>query len=144
MQVHLFESQEERLNFFYEQYGWNGKFFLLTRDNTVEITETGEDDYSKKGTLFFYANQVLCGSRPGNEHPDEFGRNYLDQVFIALCIRIQGIVAYATSPKTFKSLTTRKDGDKYLARVRYDDVDLEMEVEEMYRYFCNLTKQCSP
>ena len=37
--------------------GWDGKFFLLTRDHTVEITETGEDDYDKKGTLFFYAKR---------------------------------------------------------------------------------------
>ena len=46
MQVHTFKTQEERLNSLYEQYGWNGKFFLLTRDLTdenpvIEITTIG-------------------------------------------------------------------------------------------------------
>ena len=113
--------------------GWDGKFFLLTRDHTVEITETGEDDYDKKGTLFFYANQVSY-QKP-SEEPDIFGRNYIDQVFIALCGKVQGVVVFSDPPKTFHSLTTRKDGDRYMVRVRYDDVDMEMEVVEMFHYF---------
>ena len=123
---------KDKLERYLERYGWNGKFFLLTRDHAVEITETGDGDYDKKGTLFFYTNQV--GRHHPSEEVDEFGRNYLDQVFIALCIQVQCLVVFPTEPKIFKSLTTRKERDKYLVRLQYDDVDLEMEVEEMYRH----------
>ena len=119
-----------------EIYGWNGKFFLLTRDHTVEITETGEDNYNKKGTLFFYANQCYCqNDNTSEDELDKFGRNYLDRMFIALCIQVQCLCVFSTFPKVFHSLTTRKEGDKYLVRVQYDDEDLEMEVKEMFHYF---------
>ena len=129
----------DKIKCWLEYRGWNGKFFLLTRDHTVEITETGEDDYNKKGTLFFYANQVAM--RHPNKEIDEFGRNYLDQVFLALCIRVQEMVVFSATPKMFKLLTTRKEGDKYIVRVQYDDEDLEMEVKEMFHYFTNKLKE---
>ena len=119
-------------------YRWNGKFFLLTRDHTVEITETGEDDYNKKGTLFFYANQ--CAVRP-KEEIDEFGRNYLDQMFIGLCVQLRCFICLPEPPKAFHSLTTLKDGDRHMVRVRYDDVDLEMEVVEAFNYFTEKLKE---
>ena len=129
---------EESMKIYLEYRGWNGKFFLLTRDHTVEITETGEDDLNKKGTLFFYSNQVAM-YHPQKE-VDEFGRNYIDQVFMALCIRIYNFITFPVPPKVFHSLTTRKDGDLYFVRVRYDDVDLEMEVVEAFHYFSKLLK----
>ena len=124
---------KDKIEIWIKNRGWDGKFFLLTRDHTVEITETGEDDYDKKGTLFFYTNQVAM--RHPQKEVDEFGRNYIDQVFLALCIRIHDSVHLSKPPKAFHSLTTRKDGDRYMVRVRYDDVDLEMEVVEMFHYF---------
>jgi len=123
-----------------EQYGWNGKFFLLTRDHTVEITTVGGgyDDVpiAEKGCLFHYANQCLPWRDDlSNEEVDEFGRNFLDRTFIRLCMTLHDDVHLSKPPKVFKSLVTRKDGDRYMVRVRYDDVDLEMEVVEMFHYF---------
>jgi len=140
MNVKTFNSQEERIKYYLEQYGWDGKFFLLTRDHTVEITTVGggygDVGVHEKGCLFHYANQV-CG-KP-TEVPDMFGRNYLDQKFIALCMLLHMMII-ADKPQ-FKSLTTRKDGDRYMVRVRYDDVDLEMEVVEMFHYFTEKLKE---
>ena len=142
MQVHKFESQEERLNFFYERYGWDGKFFLLTRDHTVEITTVGggydDVDIYEKGSLFHYANQVLYLNEPLEKQPDEFGRNYLDRVFIALCTQLHCFLMLRKPNIVFKSLVTRKEDDKYIARVQYDDIDVEMDVEAMYRHFTDM------
>ena len=121
-------------------YGWDGKFFLLTRDHTVEITETGEDDYNKKGTLFFYANQVSYKPTE-REGVDKFGRNYIDLLFLQVCIGVQCLCVFADPQRCFHSLTTRKDGDRYLVRVRWDDMDVEIEVEEAFHYFTNLLKE---
>ena len=117
-----------------ELYGIDGKFFLLTRDHTVEITKVGggHDGFSEN-RLFHYGSQGLT-CRPVEEI-DDYGRNYLDQVFIALCRCVEAFVAFFEPCKDFKLLTTRKEGDKYMVRVQYDDVDLEMEVGEMYNYF---------
>ena len=129
----------------YEQYGWNGKFFLLTRDHTVEITTVGGgyDDVPihEKGCLFHYANQCSYEIRKITTDIDKFGRNYLDKMFIALCMYIHCEVYFPTPKKMFKLLTTRKEGDKYIVRVQYDDVDLEMEIEEMYNYFSQKLKE---
>ena len=124
--------------------GWDGKFFLLTRDHTVEITTVGGDygdvPIAERGSLFFYSNQVLVG-KP-KEEVDAFGRNYIDQVFIALCGKLHSFVDRPEpNKKAFHSLTTRKDGDRYMVRVRYDDVDLEMEVVEMFHYFTEKLKE---
>ena len=119
--------------------GLDGKFFLLTRDHTVEITETGADDYDKKGTLFFYSNQ--WSYQKPSEEPDIFGRNYIDQVFISLCIRVETFLALSTPKKEFKLLTTRKEGGDYIVELRYDDTVVIMEVEEMYRYLGKLLEE---
>ena len=129
-----------------EQYGWNGKFFLLTRDHTVEIITLGggygDVPIAEKGCLFHYANQCLYRHPYNNPNReiDVFERNYLDQVFIALCMHLH--IFFGGLPDVdFKSLTTRKEGDKYLVRVQYDNVDLEMEVEEMFHYVSELLKE---
>ena len=128
-----------------EHYGWNGKFFLLTRDHTVEITTVGggydDVDIYEKGCLFHYANQWLY-QKP-NDMVDMFGRNFLDQVFIVLCLQLHLFVCFCEPKIIFKSLTTRKEGDRYLVRVQYDNEDLEMEVEEMFHHFTKLLKEQS-
>lgn len=134
---------ERNLETIYEKYGWNGKFFLLTRDHTVEITELGGGFDGKpidiKGSLFHYANQWLY-QKPSTE-PDIFGRNYLDQMFIALCIQLH---VFMVGDHEFKSLVTRKASEKYLVRVRYDNEDIEMEVVEMFDYFTQKLKEERP
>ena len=115
---------------------WNpSDFFFLTRTPAVEITTVGgnyEDvDIYTKGSLFWFGNQHIMGVPT----PDRWDRNYIDQKFVELCIKIYYFVYFSKPQRVFKSLMTRKDGDKYMVRVQYDDVDLEMEVEEMYNYF---------
>ena len=143
MNTKTFKTQEERIAYYYERYGMDGKFFLLTRDHTVEITTVGGgyDDVPiyEKGSLFHYANQVLY-QKPCNE-PDMFGRNYLDQKFIEMCMYVHMFLMQKSPDVAFHSLSTRKEGEKYFVRVRYDDVDIEMEVEEMVDYFDNLLKE---
>ena len=70
-----------------------------------------------------------------------FGRNYLDLLFIVLCTQIHLFIVGGGI--CFHCLTTRKDGDRYLVRVQYDDVDLEMEVEAMYHYIGEKLKESS-
>ena len=41
MNVKTFNSQEERIKYYLETYGTDGKFFFLTRTPTVEITTVG-------------------------------------------------------------------------------------------------------
>ena len=117
-------------------------FYHLTRDlkegDTLTITEMGGDgdtpeEIYRKGTVFYYGNQYLYRNRWQGQD-DRFGRNQLDCAFIALCLEIYTF-RYAF---VFKSLAVRKDGDRYLVRVRYDDVDLEMEVVEAFHYFTKL------
>ena len=130
------------VEYFLERYGWDGKFFFLTRDHNVEITTMGggygDVPIHEKGCLFFYANQVMY-QKPSSEI-DNFGRNYLDQLFIDLCAGIHVFVYCSEPRKVFKSLTTRKEGDRYLVRLQYDDMEMEMEVEEMYHYFKELAE----
>jgi len=137
---------EKQLAYCYKHYGWDGKFFLLTRDPAVEITTVGgghgDVPIAEKGCLFHYANQCLYMNpfnNPSGEI-DVFGRNLLDQMFIALCNHFYLFVSCCEPPKAFKSLSTRKEGDRYMVRVQYDDVDLEMEVEEMYNYLTEKLK----
>jgi len=130
-----------------ERYGWNGKFFLLTRDHTVEITTVGCDygdvPMYEKGCLFHYANQCMPPHENlSKDEVDEFGRNFLDRTFIRMCMKLHSFVDRPEpNKKAFHSLTTRKDGDRYMVRVRYDDVDLEMEVVEAFHYFTEKLKE---
>ena len=110
----------------FEKFGWNANnMFFLTRDHPIEITE--EDK------LFYYGNQCWIQNDP-LEGIDQFGRNSIDKTFIAICLLLHVFVT-GTRSVTFHSLATRKEGDKYLVRVQYDDEDLEMEVKEMFHYF---------
>ena len=121
-------------------------FFVLTRDlkegDTLTITEIGGDgdtaeEIYRKGTVFYFGNQYLYRNRWQGQGNDRFGRNLLDRAFIALCLEIYTFrLAFE-----FKSLTARKDGDRYMVRVRYDDVDLEMEVVEAFHYFTEKLKE---
>ena len=128
---------KDRIERFLEEYGTDGKFFLLTRDHPITITIVGGGvDGWEKGSLFHYGNQVL-NINDRSDEPDDFGRNLIDRSFIALCLTLYIYAPYVQ----FKSLTTRKDGDRYMVRVRYDDVDLEMEVVEMFHYFTEKLKE---
>jgi len=61
-------------------------------------------------------------------------------MFIGLCILLHVFVVSNLPQMRFKSLTTRKEGDRYLVRFQYDEEDVEMEVEEMYYHFLNRHK----
>ena len=138
---------DDKVEYYLQMYGWDRQFFLLTRDHTLEITTLGGGfDGGRieiQGSLFFYANQVLYNNPIKNPDgvPDMFGRNYLDQLFIALCMQLHIFIVSNLPQMIFKSLTTRKEGDRYLVRVQYDDVDMEMEVEEMFHHFTKLLKE---
>ena len=121
---------------------WNpSKFFFLTRNPIVEITTVGGNygdvDIYHEGSLFWFGNQRIMGTPT----PDRWGRGHIDQTFVALCIKIYYFMDVFKPQKVFKSLTTRKEGDKYLVRVQYDNEDLEMEVEEMFHYFSKKLKE---
>jgi len=127
-----------------EEYGWNGRLFFLTRDCPLEVTTVGysygDVDICEKGSLFHYANQCLAVSEP-LEGIDRFGRNYLDKAFIRLCEKINYFICLFEPQKVFKSLIARKECDRYMIRLQYDAVDLEMEVVEMLNYFTEKLKQ---
>ena len=113
----------------WQNWNWtqDGLFFL-TQTPVVEITTVGDpcdEDADLTGTLYHFADQ-----RVGNPltQADRWGRDYIDQCFVTLCDKLY-LIATCTGA-VFHSLTTRKDGDRYLVRVQCDDVDLEMEVVE--------------
>jgi len=93
------------------------KFFFLTRDGDIEVTE-----YDK---LFYFGNQCLAGSRV-TEQIDEFGRNYTDKLFIRLCLIAH--IYLVGKEDTFKSLSCRKDGERYIARLELVGMTLEYEL----------------
>ena len=123
-----------------KKWQWNQEgLFFLTKTPVVEITAVGDpcDEASDiTGALYQFADQCVKGTPA----PDRWGRNYIDQKFLALCARLYVIVT-CIDGIVFKSLTTRKDVNQYLVRVQYDDVDLEMEVEEMFHYVSELLKE---
>jgi len=107
----------------------------------VEITTVGggydDVDFYHDGCLYLFADQHVGGTHV----PDRWGRNFIDQQFLALCSKLYVLFTCVTPKKVFKSLTAHKDGDKYMVRVQYDDVDLEMEVVEMCHYFTEKLKE---
>ena len=119
----------------YEAFGWTyDNMFVLTRDHPVEVTVVGDEDLRQKWTLYYYGNQVL-NFNDVNEKIDKFGRNYIDKLFIALCLALN-ILSLSPNPDIrFKSLRCWKDGEQYFARVQYDDEDVTMELSEAERYF---------
>ena len=124
----------------WKNWNWTQEgLFFLTKTPVVEITVVGDpcdEDADLTGSLYHFADQCVRGESV----PDRWGRNYIDQTFVALCARFYVIVT-CVKGVVFHSLTTRKEGDKYLVRVRYDDVDLELKLEEMYNYFSQKLKE---
>ena len=119
-----------------KKWNWEHEnLFFLTRTPVVEITTVGggydDVDFYHDGCLYLFADQCVHGTPV----PDRWWRNFIDQQFLKLCSKLYTFFICVTPKKTFKSLTTRKEGDKYIVRVQYDDVDLELEVEEMFRHF---------
>jgi hypothetical protein len=113
----------------FEAFGWNAdNMFFLTRDHPIEITEVDK--------LFYYGNQALFDVKDGL---DEFGRNYIDKIFISLCLGLH-IFFSPPSNAAFKSLIAWKDGDNYIARLRYNEVDMEKEIVVMHQYFVEQSK----
>ena len=103
------------------------EMFFLTRDGDIEITSYG---YPKleDGSLYYYADQVWLG---GGQIPDNFGRNQIDIQFIRLC----HILSICLQEETFKSLSCKKVGEKYIARLELTDETLEMALAEMVALF---------
>ena len=114
-------------------FGWNAdNMFFLTRDGDIEITTVGfpKSAEPEPGTLYHYANQCLLDRKLDDKDAnDEFGRNYTDKMFIRLC---ETVFVYLTGKEdTFRSLTCRKDGEKYIARLQVTGMTLEYELEFM-------------
>jgi len=137
------DMNKDRIENYLKIYGTDGKFFLLTRDHPATITTVGgghgDVGWEDKNCLYHYGNQVL-NINDRSAEVDDFGRNLKDRLFIGICLTLY---IYAQMPSIkFKSLSTRKDGDKYLVRVQYNDSDLEMEVEEMFNYLHQKLREC--
>jgi len=116
----------------------NGLFFL-TKMPVVEITTVGgghdDVDFFHDGCLYLFGDQCV-GNEVEIDGIDRWGRNFTDRAFVAICDKLW--LATTVGIIVFHSLTTRQDGDKYLVRICYDDLDLEMEVAEMFQHCCNL------
>jgi len=126
-----------------QKWDWtqNGLFFL-TQTPVVEIITVGgghdDVDFFHDGCLYLFCDQCVITDIE-KEGVDRWGRNVIDRMFLAICEKLW--VLTMVNDIAFHSLITRKDGDKHLVRVRYDDVDLELGVEEMYRHCINLIKK---
>ena len=109
--------------------------FFLTRDGNVVITDVGYPgskgyDY-RSGTLYYYARQSVQAN--SNEDVDEFGRNYIDRLFIRLCDAVFGRVM--GKEETFVSLSCENTGENYEVRLELTDEILEMGLAEMVALF---------
>ena len=112
--------------------------FFLSKTPVVKITMVGDPcdvDSDITGSLYHFADQYVAST----EVPDRWGRNYIDKQFLALCSRLY-VIATCCPDIAFKSLTTRKEDGKYFVRVRYNDVDVELEIDKMYQYFTDKLK----
>ena len=112
------------------KYKWNkNNMFFLTRDGDIEILHS--DDESE-WELFHFANQYLIKTC-FEEGLDGFGRNYTDKLFIRLCFAIYFyvILTKRESVIRFQSLSCKKVGDQYIARLELTNETLEMELSEM-------------
>jgi len=107
--------------------GWNAdNMFFLTRDGDITILHSDEEESNPtlhEPVLFRYSNQVAW-ERPPKDTIDEFGRNYIDKMFIRLCEIVHVLAAW----HAFKSLSCRKIDDVYIARLEWDDEVIEMEL----------------
>ena len=113
-------------------WGHEGLFFL-SKTPVVEITSIGAGydnvDFYHPNSLYMLADQRVGGTPV----PDRWGRNEIDQCFLALCARLYALVT-CVDGIVFKSLSARQDGDLYLARLRYNNVDVELTIDEMLDY----------
>ena len=99
------------------------EMFFLTRDGDIEIIQVGYPKYVHGG-LYHYARQSI--EADSKEEFDAFGRNYTDRLFIRLCDAVFGYVM--GKEDTFKSLSCRKDGERYIARLELTGMTLEYEL----------------
>jgi hypothetical protein len=111
------------------RFGWNSdNMFFLTRDGDIEILHS-DDDW--EWDIFNYANQCLMENRI-SEKVDVFGRNYIDKLFIRLCLLIHLYWCYVKDHGVaFKLLACNKIDDNYIVRVVFSNETLEMELSEM-------------
>ena len=100
--------------------------FFLTRDGGIEINHVGFPNRGQGG-LYYYAWQGVCAD--SKEEFDDFGRNYIDRLFIRFCEAVFGIVM--GKEETFKSLSCKKVEDRYIARLELSGEILESELTEM-------------
>jgi len=118
------------------------EMFYLTRDGDVEVTCVGFIHREKsdlfhcvKGGLYWYAWQAICEQRGISDYTeeefDEFGRNYTDRLFIRFCASVFDQVEWDDNNTNFKSLSCKKKGEQYIARLELTDETLEMELSEM-------------
>ena len=94
------------------------RFFFLTRIDEVEISSFRE--------VFNCANQCLLSC---DKEVDEFGRNSLDRMFVRLCHAVY--ILLLAQEKRFKSLSCKKFGEQYVARLELSDEILEMGLADM-------------
>jgi len=121
------------------KFGWcANNMFFLTRD----VDEDTPVEIAGAVGLYHYGNQCLLDRLlTDKEAIDEFGCNYLDKMFIRLC----GLIWVIETPffiglmekeeVAFKSLSCRKDGDRYIVKVVLQDEVVEKELVEMVRFF---------
>ena len=109
------------------------EMFYLSRDGDIEITFLGfiNAHLTRNGLygLYWYARQSICAS--SKEELDEFGRNHTDRTFILLCDAVFNIAGCDDKNTSFKSLSCKKQGEQYIARLELTDETLEMEMSEM-------------
>ena len=118
---------KERNNIMKTILGWNSEnMFFLTRDGDIEITSFGYPKYEKNG-LYHYSRQGMYAE--SEEELDVFGRNYTERQFIRLCCFVFGYLM--DKEKMFQSLSCKKVGDQYIARLELSNETLEMELSEM-------------
>ena len=109
-------------------FGWNpDNMFFLTRDGDIEIFHS--DDEWEWG-LFHYVNQVIT-DESFKEKSDHFGRNYTDNLFIRFCFAVHMYWVQNKEMFSFQSLSCKKVGDQYIARLVLSNETLEMELSEM-------------
>ena len=127
---------KERNNIMKTIGGWNSEnMFFLTRDGDIEITTFGYPKCENGGLYHYYRQGIDVQNL--NEL-DEFGRNRIDRQFIRLCGFVFGYLM--NNENTFQSLSCKKVGDQFVARLELTGMTLEYELEFMVEL---IEKMCS-
>lgn len=106
---------------------------FLTKENVFKLTDVAPVEIKHIGDVFCIGNQVVYDKT--SHELDRYGRNLIDKQFCHLCILIHVYASLHEDSTVFTSLSCKKESDRYIVSVKFDNEAIEMELPELLDYF---------